>query len=72
MKNPWMSWCRTTGRNFRLVVEMYDGYYRSAACLTLDMAYDNARLIARPDLDWLQPWLDGQANRKCDRYFQVL
>jgi len=38
-----------------LVVERYDGYYRSATCLTLDMAYNNARLIARPDRDWLQP-----------------
>jgi hypothetical protein len=24
-------------------------------CLTLDMAYNNARQLARPDTDWLQP-----------------
>jgi Domain of unknown function (DUF3825) len=29
--------------------------YRAATVLTLDMAYNNARLIARPDNEWLQP-----------------
>ena len=38
-----------------LVIEKYEGYYLAATCLTLDMAYNNARLIARPDKDWLQP-----------------
>ena len=32
-----------------------EGVYRAATCLTLDMAYNNARLLARPDRDWLQP-----------------
>ena len=31
-----------------------DGYHAST-CLTLDMAYNNARLLARPDSEWLQP-----------------
>ncbi|MCL5734242.1 MAG: DUF3825 domain-containing protein [Actinobacteria bacterium] len=38
-----------------LVVERFDSFYRASTCLTLDMAYNNARLIARPDRDWLQP-----------------
>lgn len=38
-----------------LVVERYSTFYRAATCLTLDMAYNNARQIARPDRDWLQP-----------------
>lgn len=39
-----------------LVVERYgDSFYRSATCLTLDQAMNNARLIAKPDQDWLQP-----------------
>lgn len=31
------------------------GVYVARTCLTLDMAYNNARLIARPDREWLQP-----------------
>ncbi len=38
-----------------LVVEIHDHFYRASTCLTLDQAYNNARLIARPDRDWLQP-----------------
>ena len=38
-----------------LVVERHDTFYRVATCLTLDMAYNNARQLARPDRDWLQP-----------------
>jgi uncharacterized protein DUF3825 len=38
-----------------LVVERYPTFYRAATCLTLDMAYNNARQLARPDRDWLQP-----------------
>lgn len=29
--------------------------YLGHTCLTLDMAYNNARLIARPDSLWLKP-----------------
>lgn len=38
-----------------LVVERFSDFYRAATCLTLDMAYNNARQLARPDRDWLQP-----------------
>lgn len=38
-----------------LVVERLPDFYRAATCLTLDMAYNNARQLARPDRDWLVP-----------------
>ncbi|WP_207264428.1 DUF3825 domain-containing protein [Desulfovibrio sp. Huiquan2017] len=38
-----------------LVVNDHGDFYRAATCLTLDMAYNNARQLARPDRDWLQP-----------------
>lgn len=38
-----------------LVVERYSTFYRASTCLTLDMAYNNARQITKPDRDWLQP-----------------
>ena len=38
-----------------LVVERFTDFYRGATCLTLDMAYNNARQLARPDRDWLTP-----------------
>jgi hypothetical protein len=38
-----------------LVVEDHGQFYRASTCLTLDMAYNNARQLARPDRDWLKP-----------------
>jgi hypothetical protein len=38
-----------------LVVEDHAAFYRASTCLTLDMAYNNARQLARPDRDWLTP-----------------
>ena len=38
-----------------IVVEDMGNFYRAATCLTLDMAYNNARQLARPDRDWLMP-----------------
>ena len=38
-----------------IVVERHSTFYRAATCLTLDMAYNNARLLTKPDRDWLQP-----------------
>lgn len=38
-----------------LVVENHSTFYRASTCLTLDMAYNNARQLTRPDRDWLQP-----------------
>jgi len=37
-----------------LAVERHGDVYRAATCLTLDMAYNNARLLARPDQEWLR------------------
>ena len=38
-----------------LAVQRFEDHYRGSTCLTLDMAYNNARQLARPDKDWLQP-----------------
>lgn len=38
-----------------IVVEDYGTMYRASTCLTLDMAINNARLLAKPDRDWLNP-----------------
>ena len=38
-----------------LVIERHSTFYRASTCLSLDMAYNNARQLARPDRDWLQP-----------------
>lgn len=38
-----------------LVAEKFGDFYRAATCLTLDMGYNNARQLARPDRDWLAP-----------------
>lgn len=37
-----------------LVIEKENGVYRASTCLTLDMAINNARLIAKPDDEWLK------------------
>jgi len=38
-----------------LVVEKESDTYRATTCLTLDMAINNAGLIAKPDDEWLKP-----------------
>ena len=38
-----------------LVVARENQVYRASTVLTLDMAYNNARLVARPDTEWLNP-----------------
>ncbi len=38
-----------------LSIDKVGDVYRAATVLTLDMAYNNARLIARPDKEWLEP-----------------
>lgn len=38
-----------------IVAEDHGSFYRASTCLTLDMAYNNARQLARPDRDWLLP-----------------
>jgi hypothetical protein len=37
-----------------LAIQRYDGYYVGHTCLTLDWAYQNARLIVRPEASWIQ------------------
>lgn len=41
--------------DFALVLEKLGNVYRGNTILTLDMAYQNARLIAKPDTTWLNP-----------------
>ena len=31
-----------------------DCFYAARTCLTLDMAYNNARLICRPETSWIK------------------
>lgn len=38
-----------------LVVTKIGDVYQGHTCLTLDMAYNNARLIAKPESNWLNP-----------------
>ena len=38
-----------------IVAVDHGAFYRASTCLTLDMAYNNARQLARPDRDWLNP-----------------
>ena len=38
-----------------LAVQKKDGYYAGRTCLTLEMAYNNARLIIRPEKNWIHP-----------------
>jgi len=37
-----------------LVIEKENMVYRASTCLTIDMAINNARLIAKPDDEWLK------------------
>lgn len=37
-----------------LVIKKEGNYYSARTCLTLEMAYNNARLIAKPETDWLK------------------
>lgn len=48
-----------------LSIDKMNGVYRAATVLTLDMAYNNARLIARPDKEWLEP-LPGSGGSDID------
>ena len=36
-----------------LTVTKVGNFYQGHTCLTLDMAYNNARLIAKPESNWL-------------------
>lgn len=49
--------CLTTPdkTDLALAIQRNDGFYTAKTVLTLDMAYNDARLIAKPDNDWLVP-----------------
>lgn len=36
-----------------LAIHREDGYYSARTCLSIDMAYNNARLIVRPEASWI-------------------
>lgn len=42
-----------------LAIQREDGYYSARTCLTIEMAYNNARLIARPEVAWIHPELNA-------------
>lgn len=44
-----------TRADLALAVYKQDGTYSGRTCLTLDMAINNARLITKPDDEWLRP-----------------
>ena len=44
-----------TSADLALVVYEEGNVYLASTCLTLDMAYNNARLLAKPDNEWLSP-----------------
>ncbi|MCL7871037.1 MULTISPECIES: DUF3825 domain-containing protein [Bacillus] len=37
-----------------LAIKKENGFYQARTCLTMSMAYNNARLIVKPEVDWLQ------------------
>lgn len=37
-----------------LTIQREDGFYAARTCLTLDIAYNNARLICRPETSWIK------------------
>lgn len=49
--------CLTEPSKADLALAVYkkDDFYMGRTCLTLDMAINNARLIAKPDDEWLKP-----------------
>lgn len=50
--------CLTPGSpnpDLALVLNKDSGVYCARTCLTLEMAYNNARLIVKPQSDWLRP-----------------
>lgn len=38
-----------------LAIQREEGYYSARTCLTIEMAYNNARLIVRPEASWIVP-----------------
>lgn len=54
-----------------MALSAMDGYYLGHTCLTLDMAYLNARLYARPTAPWLSElvWnMDAERSEDCENH----
>lgn len=45
----------TDKADIALAIEREGDVYKARTCLTLEMAYNNARLIVRPEVNWLEP-----------------
>ena len=45
-----------------MALEVMDGYYVGHTCLTLQMAYQNARLLARPSAGWLTALVEPERS----------
>ena len=48
------SWSYSDKPELALTIQREDGFYAARTCLTLDMAYNNARLICRPETSWIK------------------
>ena len=47
--------CLTSDKpELALTIQREDGFYAARTCLTLEMAYNNARLICRPETSWIK------------------
>ena len=45
--------CNMQKPDLAMTLTVMDGYYLGNTCLTLEMAYLNARVVARPMAPWL-------------------
>lgn len=48
-----LSFNNTDKADLALVLTKVNNHYQAHTCITLDMAYNNARLIAKPESNWL-------------------
>ena len=47
--------CLTSNKpELALTIQREDGFYAARTCLTIEMAYNNARLICRPETSWIK------------------
>ena len=44
----------TTKPDIAITIYKRENHYYGATCLTMDMAYNNARLLVKPEIDWLR------------------
>lgn len=45
-----------------MALSIMDGYYMGHTCLTMEMAYQNARLLARPNAGWLTALVEPERS----------